>query len=95
MCGCYAVLLFPGKLEAWINTLPQNLLITITLSDTSSAQLKGLEDLIKVHSLGSKRMGITKSEGCINVALQLRGRAGNIAALQQHLLELDHVKGFY
>jgi len=89
------VLLFFGQLEQWVNTLPQNLQLTVTIAATSPARLLALEADIRSHRLKVKRLGITKSEGSIHVALQLRGRAGDIARLQQHLLELEDVSDFY
>jgi len=90
-----AVLLFFGKIEEWVNTLPQNLQLTVTLSDASPVRLAGLESDIRQYRLGSKRLGTTKNKGCIRVAFQVRGRAGDIARLQQHLLELEYVTDFY
>ena len=90
-----AVLLLFGKLEQWINTLPQNLQLTITLSSTLPSRLVDLEADIRKFNLGVKRQGLTKSEDGVNIAVLVRGRALDIAALQQHLLELEDVRGFY
>ncbi len=89
------VLLFFGKLEQWVNTLPQNLQLTVTLNESSAHCLERLDAQLRQFHLKSKRLGISKGDGGVIVSVQVRGRAQDIAALQQHLLELDYVLSFY
>ena len=89
------VLLFLGRLEAWVNTLPQKLLLTVTLTGSSQAQIKALEETVTAHNLSGKRQSITKEEGNVTVAIEIRGRARDITNLKQHLLEREGIQGFY
>lgn len=89
------ILLFFGKLEEWVNRLPQNLSLTITFHDASPQRLEQLEQSIRSCRLESKQLGVTKSDDCVAVGVQLKGRAEDISLLQMRLLEMEDVKGFY
>jgi putative Mg2+ transporter-C (MgtC) family protein len=89
------ILLFFGKLEGWVNSLPQNLGLTITFHDASPQRLEQLQDTIRSCRLRGKQIGLSKSDNCVAVSVQIRGRAEDISRLQTSLLQMEDVKGFY
>lgn len=89
------ILLFFGKLESWVNSLPQNLSLTIVFKDASPRRLKELQEAITGCRLTGTQVGVTKSDDSVAVGVQIRGRAEDIRRLQMQLLEQEDVKGFY
>jgi putative Mg2+ transporter-C (MgtC) family protein len=88
------VLMFFGRLEEWVNSLPRNLLITVSVPDMSLSHLKFLEDEVKKHNLNVRRIGISKTDGIVNISFRVKGKADDIAYLQTRLMELEDVKSF-
>lgn len=94
-CVTMMILLFFGKLENWVNSLPQNLSLTVTFKDASPQRLDQLERMISGCGLKSRIIGISKTEDGAAIGINLRGRAEAIGTLQKKLLDMEEVKAFY
>lgn len=88
------VLLLFNLLEHYIDKVHRDKLFVIVFTDSNYQNIKQIEQILTALRLTSRRVQVSKYEGCLKVALMVTGHRQDIALLDEKLLELPQVKSF-
>ena len=89
-----AVLLGFSKIEDYIDKVHRDKLFIIQFTDADYHHVHLLEEAIIHEQLKSKRIQITKKDGCLQIAILVTGHRVRISHLDKKLLSLPQVKSF-
>lgn len=88
------VLLFFNLLERYIDKVHRDKLFTIVFADANYENLDTVEGMIIALRLKSRRVHISKKDGCLQAAILVTGYREYINLLDDKLLQMDTVKSF-
>jgi putative Mg2+ transporter-C (MgtC) family protein len=88
------VLLFFNLLERYIDKVHRDKLFTIVFADANYENLDTVEGMIMALRLKSRRVHLSKKNGCLEVAILVTGHREYINLLDNKLLQADMVKSF-
>lgn len=88
------VLLFFNLLERYIDKVHRDKLFTIVFAGANYENLDTVEGMIIALRLKSRRVHISKKDGCLQAAILVTGYREYISLLDDKLLQMDVVKSF-
>jgi putative Mg2+ transporter-C (MgtC) family protein len=88
------VLLLFNLLERYIDKVHRDKLFVIVFTNSEYECMGLVEDAIAGLQLTSRRVQVSKSDGCLKVALLVTGHHQNISQLDEELLQMPQVKSF-
>ncbi len=88
------VLLVFSEVEKYIDKVHRDKLFIILFADADYGHIEKLEEAIIAENLRSKRIQITKKDGCLQIAIMVTGHRARISHLDEKLLGLPQVKSF-
>ena len=88
------VLLFFNLLERYIDKVHRDKLFTIVFTDANYENLDTVEGIVTTLKLKSRRVHISKKDGCLQAAILVTGHRQYINLLDNKLLQMEKVKSF-
>jgi len=88
------VLLLFNLLERYIDKVHRDKLFVIVFSDSSYDNMDAVEKVIATLNLTSRRVQVSKKDGCLQLAILVTGHRQHISKLDEQLLQMDLVKSF-
>jgi putative Mg2+ transporter-C (MgtC) family protein len=88
------VLLLFNLLERYIDKVHRDKLFVIVFTNSSYDNMSPVEDAIAALQLTSRRVQVSKKDGCLQLAILVTGHRQNISKLDEKLLQMDQVKSF-
>jgi putative Mg2+ transporter-C (MgtC) family protein len=86
--------LFFNLLERYIDKVHRDKLFTIVFADANYENLDTIEGIVTTLKLKSRRVHISKKDGCLQAAILVTGHRQYINQLDDKLLQMDTVKSF-
>jgi putative Mg2+ transporter-C (MgtC) family protein len=88
------VLLFFNLLERYIDKVHRDKLFVIVFNNSSYDNMDSVEEAISTLQLKSRRVQVSKKDGCLQLAILVTGHRQRISKLDEKLLEMEQVKSF-
>ena len=88
------VLLLFNLLERYIDKVHHDKLYVIVFSNSSYDNMSAVEDVVTALQLTSRRVHVSKKDGCLQSAILVTGRRQRIGKLDEKLLQMEQVKSF-
>jgi putative Mg2+ transporter-C (MgtC) family protein len=88
------VLLLFNLLERYIDKVHRDKLYVIVFSNSSYDNMSAVEHVITALQLTSRRVHVSKKDGCLQSAMLVTGHRQRIDKLDEKLLQMEQVKSF-
>jgi putative Mg2+ transporter-C (MgtC) family protein len=88
------VLLLFNLLERYIDKVHRDKLFVIVFTNSNYDNMSPVEDAIAALQLTSRRVQVSKKDGCLQFAILVTGHRQNISKLDEKLLQMEQVKSF-
>ncbi|MDB5086060.1 MAG: hypothetical protein JWR09_54 [Mucilaginibacter sp.] len=88
------VLLLFNLLERYIDKVHRDKLFVIVFTNSNYDNMTPVEDAIAELQLTSRRVQVSKKDGCLQFAILVTGHRQNISKLDEKLLQMEQVKSF-
>ncbi|SHL99890.1 MgtC/SapB family protein [Mucilaginibacter sp. OK098] len=88
------VLLLFNLLERYIDKVHRDKLFVIVFTNSNYDNMTPVEEAIATLQLTSRRVQVSKKDGCLQFAILVTGHRQNISKLDEKLLQMDQVKSF-
>ncbi|ASU34101.1 MgtC/SapB family protein [Mucilaginibacter xinganensis] len=88
------VLLLFNLLERYIDKVHRDKLFVIVFTNSIFENMAEVEDAIIELQLTSRRVQVSKKDGCLQVAILVTGHRKRISKLDEKLLKMEQVKSF-
>jgi putative Mg2+ transporter-C (MgtC) family protein len=88
------VLLLFNLLERYIDKVHRDKLFVIVFTNSNYDNMTPVEDAIAELRLTSRRVQVSKKDGCLQFAILVTGHRQNISKLDEKLLQMERVKSF-
>lgn len=88
------VLLLFNLLERYIDKVHRDKLYVIVFSNSSYDNMSAVEDVIAALQLTSRRVSVSKKDGCLQSAILVTGHRQRINKLDEKLLQMEQVRSF-
>lgn len=88
------VLLLFNLLERYIDKVHRDKLFIIVFTNSSYDNMDSVDDAIAELELSSRKVQVSKKDGCLQLAIMVTGHREKINKLDEKLLQMDRVKSF-